>query len=196
MYVPLCQFCAAQIDYLPHLPIRLHCENTALTSVYSATMFRGVAKQVVKKLKYDYVKAYAEVGASILLRNFPPISAEVITWVPLHPHKQADRGFNQAEEMARYLGNWLGRPAVPLLTRRINAPPQAQQNSLTERSQRLAGHFALHSQSLSYTKELSRTTIMIIDDVCTTGATLHECAVVLQSLGCRKIYGYTVAHGL
>jgi predicted amidophosphoribosyltransferase len=109
-------------------------------------------------------------------------SYDLITYVPLHISRQRWRGFNQAEDIARTIDF----RAKPLLVRNRSTTPQ----SLLNRQERLlntANSFTC-IDPLVFNKS-----ILICDDVYTTGSTLDNCAGVLKSAGASKIYGYTIA---
>ncbi|MFZ2089736.1 MAG: ComF family protein [Desulfobaccales bacterium] len=113
------------------------------------------------------------------------IESDLLTPVPLHPRRLRQRGFNQALLLAQAF------PEIPLerelLVRQRHTPPQAGLNP-KERRDNVKGAFAVPRPEL-----VKGRTILLIDDVFTTGATVRECARVLRRAGAREINILTVA---
>lgn len=110
--------------------------------------------------------------------------------VPLHPWRRIRRGFNQADDLARQLGV----PVVPALWR--TRPTAAQMGlSAAERQRNVRHAFRLSPLLAQPSRErrLADRVVVLIDDVRTTGATLHACAATLLSAGAREVRALTVA---
>ena len=108
--------------------------------------------------------------------------------VPLHAQRLREREFNQSAMLAHPLSQHLGRPLVlGQLTRTRQTIPQT---SLTrkERLTNLRGAFAV-----THPETLQGQTILLVDDVMTTGTTLHECAKTLRQAGSGHVYALTLA---
>ena len=147
----------------------------------------GAAQKAVHRLKYTGVRGLASpMGAAMAqhLRRHG-VSPDVIVPVPLHPSRRRERGYNQADLLAREVGRWLGAPVDGgLLARVREAPPQARSASREERRANVAGAFKARREAVGKS-------IVIVDDVTTTGATLQECAAVLRQAGARRAWGLT-----
>ncbi len=114
------------------------------------------------------------------------LAADLIVPVPLHRKRQAERGYNQSALLARELGERMGVRVAPAeLVRTIQTRPQVGLNR-EERRANIAGAF----QCAGRVTDLR---IVLIDDVCTTGATLEACAAELRAAGARQVVGLTVA---
>ena len=114
---------------------------------------------------------------------------DVVTAVPLHPVRLRERGFNQSERLARILGQRLSRPVVRPLTRMRHTPPQSRQG----KQARLASvrrAFVVRQAEL-----IAERTVLLVDDVVTTGATLDACGRALLDSGARRVIGFVLAHG-
>jgi len=110
--------------------------------------------------------------------------ADVAVPVPLHPSRRRERGFNQAEDLARHVG----LPAVAALRRVRRTPAQADLPA-AKRHGNVKGAFALNRQG----DGVSNKVVVLIDDVSTTGATLDACAHVLKQAGAREVRALTAA---
>jgi ComF family protein len=106
--------------------------------------------------------------------------------VPLHPGRLAERGYNQALEIARVLGGGLDLPLDSRCCHRVAAtPPQAGLDEVARR-RNIRGAFAVHSP-------LPWSRVAIVDDVVTTGSTVSELARVLRRAGVREIEVWAAA---
>nr|BAL56327.1 amidophosphoribosyltransferase [uncultured Acetothermia bacterium]BAL60131.1 amidophosphoribosyltransferase [Candidatus Acetothermum autotrophicum] len=147
-----------------------------------------VLSALIKIFKYGGERALVSLFASYLDQAGQALRplVEKITFVPMLPKDERLRGFNQAELLARELGRCWELPVEHTLEKVKETKPQA---SLPHEARRenVRGAFRL-------AKFISCASILIVDDVCTTGATLTECASVLKNDGgIEKVYGLTVA---
>ena len=143
----------------------------------SAARLDGPWQRAIHNYKYrgrrelDVTLAGALVAA--IRDAAPPLAA--LTYIPLHPARLRERGFNQAERLARVLGRRLGLPVVDGLTRVRPTSPQVGLRE-AERRQNVAGAFAWMGQR-------PPEGLGLVDDVCTTGATLTAAAEAVQAAG-------------
>jgi ComF family protein len=121
------------------------------------------------------------------------ISATVVP-VPLHPSKLRQRGFNQAEEIARAALKQLKRPTLKLATgvlQRRRATDSQTGLSDHQRQQNVRGAFVVTSPA-----EIAGQDVLLVDDVFTTGATVSECVRVLRRQDADRVFVVTVARVL
>jgi ComF family protein len=109
--------------------------------------------------------------------------------VPLHPTRLRERGFNQADALAETLSQRNRLPILRCIERRRYTSTQTRFDRV-ERMQNLRNAFALRKNSDVRGKHL-----VLLDDVLTTGSTLHECALVLRDAGAESVRAITVARG-
>ncbi len=111
--------------------------------------------------------------------------------VPLHPRRFNWRGFNQSELLVKDIADTFQMEmAHDVIERTINTAPQADIKEREERLKNLNGIFKIKNGIKITGRE-----ILLIDDVCTTGATLNECAKVLRSNGASKVVALVIARG-
>ena len=161
-----------------------------IDGVRSVFRFEGVMRQAIHKFKYSNLRAIANPLARLLgdylITN--PVSAEIIVPVPLHSRRLRERGYNQSELLAKELSKISGLPLLKgNLIRQRHNHPQARAVSAAERRRNVAGAFACRRDNL---KDRS---IMLIDDVATSGATLDACAAALKAAGGGEVWGLTLA---
>ncbi|HSX02833.1 MAG TPA: phosphoribosyltransferase family protein [Candidatus Saccharimonadia bacterium] len=160
-----------------------------LVGVVPAALYTGPVRELVLGLKFKRSRASAQLAAELmavaLTRAGAPL-ADAVTAVPIAPARYRERGYNQAELMARALARRLGLPYRPLLGR-VGADHQIGRGR-HERLDQVRGRFYA-------TRQLNDQRLLIVDDVLTTGATLAECSRVLAQAGAGAIWAATVARG-
>jgi ComF family protein len=164
----------------------------SLAGIRSPYQFDGGARRLVHALKYDGHSALAGPMGRAMARCLAEwgIAPDVVVPVPLHRSREARRGFNQAAALTRSVVQDSGLPAEHRLLRRRRATiPQARAVDVEERRRNVAGAFAVEGPVVGRT-------VLLIDDVCTTGATLRACADTLRAAGAARVYGLTFARGL
>ena len=136
-------------------------------------------------------KKFKEIYPEIKSENFAAVP------IPLHFKKEHERGFNQAELLAREFSKL---SKVQLLTNALlkikETPAQVEVKDKEKRIKNLEGAFLVNPKlSASNLQLLTSNTLILIDDVSTTGATLIHAAKALQKSGAEKIIGLVAAHG-
>lgn len=166
------------------------CPPPPARLVRSAFLFAGPVRTAVHRLKFAgwrpvalaLGRAAAEVWVAVGERP------DVVTWVPLSRRRRAERGFDQAEALARVVSRGLGVPVRPLLAR---SGGDALTQARRDRAGRLAamrGRFAA--------REAVAGSVLLVDDVLTTGATASACAYALLRAGADRVDVLTVARSL
>lgn len=159
----------------------------------SFSVYEGVSARIIKRFKYNGKKYYAKYIAKLMLENSNYFdNIDFITYVPIGKKRRRERGFNQEEEMALEIGKSLNIPVLDCLEK-VGSERHQAGLSQNDRMKNLKGTFMLKADAKANLKEK---TIMIIDDVFTTGTTLSECAKALkQSRGNKpkNILCYTFA---
>ncbi len=149
-------------------------------------------EQVIHLFKYGGYSCLARplglAMAGVLVSAGLACKADVLAPIPLHPARRRERGYNQSELLARQIGKVTGLPvAARLLHRTRYTKPQAQLGA-AERAKNVAGAFAASSPALAQNRS-----IVLVDDVLTTGATANECARVLKEAGAAQVFLATAA---
>ncbi len=210
--VPVCESCLGRVRQLEPLAF---CDRCQIPLSLAAQSPEGVAlcgpcrqgetvfdrlrsfgahdaelRQLIVLLKYNRIRPLAKpLGgwlATVVQQNPALADVDAIVPVPLYPRRQRARGYNQAELLARELGRWTKRPVQPRALLRIKDTPSQTGLTPAQRIENVRGAFAARSKL-----DLGR--ILLVDDVCTTGATLNACARVLKRAGAQEIKAVTVA---
>ena len=165
------------------------CRNFTFTYQRLARvgLYQGPLAEMIRALKFRRRAHTSRFLAQLLFDSLQGAGLadkfDLITWLPLHWLRRWNRGYNQAELLARHLASLSRRPVRPLLRKTRWTPPQTH----LSRKARLAdvrGSFALRRR-VSLTENLTAKRILLIDDVLTTGATASESAGVLHAAGAR-----------
>lgn len=153
----------------------------------------GNVPHAVYQFKFHNKRYYARVFASEMSKQYGDwirrCKVETIIPVPLHPAKQRKRGFNQAELLARGLGREMDLPVCTDAVFRIrNTKPQKELGG-RERQDNLKGAFAVSG------RWKAPKTVLLVDDIYTTGSTIHRIAKLLKKAGVQKVYFLTISIG-
>ena len=195
---PFCERCGLPFEGDITTPFECaNCREMELrfTSARSAVVARGVVLEAIHRFKYRRQLWFENFLAGLFLREAVPAlrgrNWNLIVPVPLHPVRQREREFNQAERLAAHLGTAMKIPSNERLLRRVT--PTATQTLLTrqQRAANMRGAFALRPGA-----RLNGERVVLVDDVFTTGATTSACAQVLRAGGAGDVCVWTVARGL
>lgn len=171
------------------------CEKRAPAfSVHrSCGSYGGTLKDVILLFKY---RKYAPLSRPLAEFAAACTAAEARLWngadflvpVPLHPARRRERGFNQSRLLARDLARIRGIPALErCLVKTRNVPPQAGLHA-ADRETNVRNAYAVRRRRM-----VEGRTLVLVDDVTTTGATLRECARILLDAGAKEVRAVTLA---
>lgn len=166
-------------------------QGSALDLVRTAGVHADVLREAIRALKYDGRTDLAEPLANYLWATHmrPPwidLHIDAVVPAPLHAQRFADRGYNQAELLARH---FCGRVGLSLETGWLTRTRETQQQvhlSAAERRVNVADAFAA-------SPAVRGRALLIIDDVFTTGSTMHACAEAAKRAGAHAVYGMALA---
>jgi len=167
--------------------------QTKIDGIRSVFRFDEVMRKAIHELKYRSLKAISPCLAGLLADYLGsnPMPGEVLVGVPLHPRRLRERGYNQSSLLARELGRRIGLPVIEdCLIRVKQAQPQVRAADVEERRRNVADAFACRDEKLGGRQ------IILVDDVCTSGATLESCAAALKNKGARSVWGLTLARDI
>ena len=155
-----------------------------------------VIRALIWQLKYNSVSAISETLALLMADFFIKsdlteyFSGSLVVSVPMRKRRLRMRGFNQAEQIARHLAKKMSMQYCPGLKKIKNTTRQVDMKR-EERLENVQGAFALDNKIDA--ELFAGRKIILVDDVATTGATLNECALILQDLSPAEIWGLVVA---
>ncbi len=159
-----------------------------LTAITSTAVHKGVIREAVQALKYDNTRLIAVPLGKRLTEQVRAQGwqFDMIIPVPLHTHRLKERGYNQSELLAACVADEIMIPLVTVAVERTRLTRSQVGLSGIERRRNLVDAF------VAYPDHVAGKSIVLIDDVYTTGATLAACAQVLFDAGAVAVYGLTV----
>lgn len=205
--------CSACVERLPFVPVTGCCRQCGrdaegLTTeflceecrqshphfdrVASVMRFTGELREMVNAFKFrnhywlsadfvDWLEALVKV-------RFKVGDIDIIVPMPITLRRRLDRGFNQCDYLGRLLARRLGKRYAPRALKRINSPERQGGLSESERRENVIGTFAVRQSDMIRNK-----TVLVVDDIMTTGSTLSECAAELKRHGAERVWAVTLA---
>jgi competence protein ComFC len=194
---PFCPYCKCFLE--DSMTLRNHScpclsppENKKIMAVRSLGTFDDYYQKLIHRFKYQKKvplgKHLAQGLGEVLSRENEFADCDLIIPVPLHPARRRERGFNQSEILAEGIYQVSGIPiGKNILTRRKNTKDQTYLNA-QQRAENVKDAFAV-----SQLESIDGKSVILVDDVITTGATLNECAEVLLQAGAKTVFASTLA---
>jgi ComF family protein len=168
-----------------------------LTSIFA---YKGIIKKAITKLKYKFIFDIAgdlmevflsSCGEDLVFSTYCQKEKPILVPIPLHPQRLRWRGFNQSELLGKIIAKNLGLQLIPdLLIRTKNTKPQMELSE-KQRQENILGAFSLKLQLPN--NLITNNSILLFDDVWTSGATIKEAGKILKKNGAKKVWGLTIA---
>lgn len=192
---PFCRYCHAPLA-VDNFCQKCTCHPLRFNGLWMAGAYQEPLRSYIHAFKYNGNKRLAQPLGSLLAQTYKRtgLVADMIVPVPLHTKRQQQRGYNQAQLLAEVCSAQLGLPLYVSLLTRVRATASQTHLSINERLQNVTGAFLLNPNANART--LAKRNILLIDDVCTTGATLDACAAPLFSAGVKTVWGLVLARPL
>ena len=191
----LCQDCLSLID----ISEKINRDVEILSGIFCACDYENfLVKKLIQKFKYKpFAKNLSKTLAYLIILHFKNLQLQefftgqfLIIPIPLSKKRLKWRGFNQAQEIAKHISEFLELPVINNVL--IKTKQTLAQTDLPkqQRKQNLKIAFTCENPEIIKNKN-----ILLIDDVFTTGATMIEAGKTLKSAGANRIYGIAVAKG-
>jgi competence protein ComFC len=196
---PFCERCGLAFE--GDITSAFECSNCrtqdyAFTYARSAALARTTLLDIIHRYKYSRAlwfepflgELFAAAAAPVLLSE----QWDMIVPVPLHPFRQAEREFNQAEALARHLANSVTLPLDATCLRRVKETDSQTRLTRTQRAENVRTAFAFNHRA---SEAVAGKRVILVDDVFTTGATTNACAKLLRKHGAEAVCVWTLARG-
>lgn len=187
----VCETCQKELPWLTEREAECYPEFVSMAA--SALRYQGKVKECVRRFKFQRQCGYAKVLGTLTAqcaRDHFKVDFDLVTYPPLSPKGLKKRGYDQARLLAEEVGRELDLPVAGLFDKSNLA---GQQSRLKTPSSRRANVLAVFT--LKPGVELEGKTILLVDDVITSGATASECTRVLLLAGARRVYAVSPAKG-
>ncbi len=187
-----CKICDTPIDVVYGDKICTTCKThkRAFTKAYAPLLYKDSVRKALIGFKFHGKVVRSETFASFIVMHMREEGAprpDIITYVPMHPKKETERGYNQAALLANNIGKILNIPVVPMIKKCVNTPPQSSRNR-RDRMIALRDVFSFACKT-----DISNQCILLVDDILTTGSTLDVCARILKKAGAAQVIAATAA---
>jgi len=185
----LCAKCGRSISSGPYCS---DCwkSNSQIDSIRSVFVFEGIIRKSVHELKYYHLRSIAILLGDYMADYFKNnnLYCDYLVPVPLHKNRLKYRGYNHSELLARRISKSVNIPVLnDCLIRTRDNKPQARTISIGERVLNVDNIFQCRYELVQ------DKVITLVDDVCTSGATLESCAKSLKLAGAKQVFGFTLA---
>lgn len=202
LYPPRCPFCGRVLERREE-GLCSRCQRTLpwtderprgvdfCDGCLSPLWYRDGVRQAVHRYKFNHGRAHAGLLGTLMaqcLRDRWADPVDAVVWAPLSEKHRRRRGYDQAELLARRVGEERGLPVLDALEK---VRDTATQSRLERDSQRRAN--VLGAYRVREGVELSGLRLVLVDDVVTSGATLSECASCLRMAGAESVTALTLA---
>jgi ComF family protein len=164
--------------------------------IHSVSVYEGVLRTAIHRFKFNKRKVLADPLGILMVKYLSQNPAleikkiDSIVPVPLHKKRLRQRGFNQAELLARVVSRYFEKPVLPLLERTRNTKAQFDLPR-AERFKNINQAFAVSDHQAVFNRRL-----LLVDDIYTTGSTLAECSKALRAAGARRIEILTLSRAV
>lgn len=182
-------WCSHCEDELNDTPLPSHVQPLPmLTGIASTALHAGIIREAVQALKYENARLLAEPLGERMSRQFERQNwnIDLITAVPLHATRLEERGYNQAQLLGEALARRTTLPCIPSALRRERNTQSQVTMTAEERLTNVQDAFVADPEWVA------NRSVLLIDDVYTTGATLSACAQALLDADAQAVYGLTV----
>jgi ComF family protein len=193
---PRCAACDARCDrtaaFCPPCASSVERERSDDPASIAAFVYGGAVADAIARMKYhrrpDLARPLGELLGGAVAARAVALRDAVAVPVPLHASRLAERGFNQSAIIARGVSRRLNIPLLPRALVRVRDTPQQAALDREQRIANVAGAFRARPSA-----SIAGRTVVLVDDVRTTGATIDACAGVLASAGATSIVHAVVA---
>lgn len=186
----ICDICRVHAPHLTRLWWAVDYDNECIRNALA--QFKYNSNRTLAEALASYIVASVKKRAQAHNVHFPKNTA--LLALPLHPRKKRSRGFNQSELLTAHLADDLGLPVLSarILVRTRNTAPQAQTGGREKRKKNMEQAFAVRLENKN---DIHAKTIVLVDDIATTGSTLNDAARALKTAGAAHVWGLVVAKG-
>jgi ComF family protein len=189
---PLCRVCRLPL----HNKRKTLCEACrffppAFDDLFVPLLYNDIIRHLIVELKYSRHFAVIPLLGHFLLHKVPPEilrEADMFLAVPLHWRRLVSRGYNQSFLLARYLARESGKALHGDILRRKRSTKVQRNLNPNERMHNLHGAFCVDKP-----ESIKGKTLLLVDDIFTTGATSNECCRILKEAGAKKVFVLALA---
>lgn len=186
----ICEKCGKELK-IDSIMTRIDMGYGNKIKCFSPFEYSGKIKKSILRFKFkgykNYSKFFAQVMSKGITQKFGGIKFDRITYVPLRPERKRSRGYNQSECIASDISSIINVPCEELIFK-IKSNHIQHELDFSSRIENVKGVYAVKNEQAVKGK-----TILLCDDIITTGSTLRECAKTLLESGAKEVYCCAIA---
>lgn len=178
-------YCLACRDKLPETDRRKAVRLT--TGCVAPFLYQELVRDALLRFKFGSRPYYAEAFGPMIAAKLQNCEADFVTWIPVSGRRKFARGYDQAQLLAEEVAKSLQLSCISTM-KKHHRKKQSRMRSPAERRANIAGAF-----TVKHPEQVAGKVILLIDDICTTGATMSEAALMLSTAGAKQIHGAVLA---
>ncbi|MDD4493295.1 MAG: ComF family protein [Eubacteriales bacterium] len=188
----ICDECSGKLPFIgKNIGIRGDDRFDSLSILFS---YEGIVKTSLQNYKFHdkpaYFRTYALLLAERIGKDLDTERIDMLMAVPLHRSRLLVRGYNQSRLISRYIGRKIEKPDMTRLIIRARKTEIQSKLAGVQREDNVRGAF-----TVKHREKIAGKTVLIIDDILTTGSTINECCRVLKEAGAQEVHAAAVASG-
>ncbi len=181
----ICKECSNNIERLDR---EVEIDSPYIKKIYYSLSYNRFIREMVKDYKYNgknyLYKPFAELMLKTIKSKKIAQDIDIVLYVPTHKRKQALRGYNQAELLANYISESLGKVLLKNNLIKTKWTKEQSHSNKIDRIINLKDSFQIRNPN-----EIEGKRVLLVDDIITTGVTMDECSRVLINNGAREVIG-------
>ena len=184
-------YCSSCAKKLPYIPNQLQPRSFKyVDEAYSVFYYKDEVRDSILRYKFSALSAYSQVYGQFLRKCIDEngISCDIISWVPLSRRRLRHRGYDQAKLLAKECADYFGEECKALLFKVRHNKAQSGLSDASARKTNVKNAYVFKSDT-----DIRSKTVLLLDDVVTTGSTVSECAKMLKQAGAARVIVLSVA---
>lgn len=181
----ICKTCYNNLEIVDR---NISIDSPYIKDMYYSLVYNRFIRDIIRSYKYNGKNYLYRPLGQIILNTYCKMNIQIdkVAFVPMHRRKEALRGYNQAELLAKYISKKMDKPLIKDLIKIKSTKEQSNLNKV-ERIENLRNSFKIKNN-----KSINGLRILLVDDIITTGGTMDECSRVLKEAGAKEIIGLAI----
>lgn len=179
----ICPKCKKELPYTKNGGI---LKGNFFTACVSPLYYEEKVRDALLRYKFNRMTGYSDYFGEQIAKcaeEYIECHVDIITWVPLSRRRLRKRGYDQAELLARKVSEQLDVPCMPLLKKVRHTKPQSRTGNMARRRSNISGAYVVINH-----ESVNGKTVLLVDDIVTTGSTFSECSRMLGMAGAKRVY--------
>jgi competence protein ComFC len=180
-----CEICGEKLNSLATHCLVCKNRQRQFDLARAPFLYEGMISNAIVKFKFQNARYLFEPLSTYLAKCYyeNQLQADVVVCVPMTEQKQVQRGYNQAEQLAKHFAAYTNLAFEPSVLKKIKNTQNQVDLSFEQRANNVKGAYFVTDRT-----KVKNKTVVLVDDVLTTGATAEECAKLLKKAGAKKVF--------